>query len=123
MAGLIVRADAGFEALLGGVLILAGATGALAANDFPHPVGQPLIVAAGAALLGVAVYLWRADESALRVLAIGNAVTACLAVAWLALASGFSPTGAALVGATVGVLASLAFAQAVARHLTGRAAA
>src|SRR5438034_9637520 len=101
MAGLILRADAGFEALLGLALVAAGATGALAPDDFPHPLGRLVIVAAGLALLPVAVVLWRASTASLRVLAAGNAVGALLGVVWLALASGFSTAGAALTGAVV----------------------
>jgi hypothetical protein len=111
MPELIVRADAGFEALLGVLLIAAGATGALAARDFPHPVGRPLIVASGLALLPVAAIIWQAKPPSLRLLAVGNALTALLAVVWLALASGFSTAGAALTGAVVAVLVCLAFAQ------------
>jgi hypothetical protein len=114
MAGLIVRADAGFEAVLGVALVLAGATGVLAPGDFPHPVGRPLIVVAGLALLPVAVYLWRLDERRLAVLATGNAVTALLGLVWLALASGFSPAGAAVTGAATAVLAFLAGLQVAA---------
>jgi hypothetical protein len=114
MPALIVKADAGFEAILGIVLVVAGATGALAAGDFPHPVGRPLLIAAGLALLPVAVYLWRADEGSLRVLATGNAVTALLGLVWLGSASGFSPAGAAIAGAATAVLAFLAILQVAA---------
>ena len=111
MPELIVKADAGFEALLGVVLIVAGVTGALAGGDFPHPVGRALLVAVGLALLPVAVIHWRARPQSLRLLAVANSFTALLAVVWLALASGFSTAGAALTGAVAAALACLAFAQ------------
>ena len=114
MPELIVKADAGFEAVLGLVLVVAGGTGVLAGGDFPHPVGRPLIVGAGVALLPVAVYLWHADEPSLRVLAIGNTVTALLGLAWLAIAPGFSPAGAAITGAATAMLAFLAVLQVAA---------
>jgi hypothetical protein len=116
MPALIVRADAAFEALLGVVLIVAGATGALDAADFPHPVGRPLIVATGVVLLPLAFVIWRLPPRAetLHALALGNIATALLGAIWLALASGFSAQGAAVTGATVAILACLSLAQAVA---------
>jgi hypothetical protein len=114
MPGLIVKADAAFEALLGVVLIVAGATGALDAADFPHPVGGPLVVAAGVVLLPLALIIWRLPPApeTLRALALGNVAAALLGAIWLALASGFSAQGAAVTAATVAILACLAFAQA-----------
>ena len=126
MAVLLVRADAGFEAVLGIALVAAGATGALGAADFPDPVGQPLVVVAGLALLALAFVLERMDERSLQALAIGNAVTALLGMTWLAAASGFSTRGAALTGAVIGVLAFLAALQTAVRaapSATARSAA
>jgi hypothetical protein len=101
----IIKVDAGVEAALG-VALLAG----FGAGDFPHPVGRVLVVAVGALLLGLAVFLWRVGVG-LRTVAAGNLVTAGLAALWLALASGFSGAGGALVAATVAALSILAAAQ------------
>ena len=114
MPALLVKADAVFEAALGIVLVAGGATGALAAADFPHPVGRPLVVATGVVLLPLALVIWRLSPTreTLRALALGNMLTALLGAVWLALASGFSARGAAVTGAAVAILAGLALAQA-----------
>ena len=94
--------------MLGLVLV----SGWLGPSDFPDPVGRPLIVAFGVALVGVGVILWRlADTIDLRALATANLATAGLAVAWCVAASGFSPAGTALTAATAAALALLAAAQ------------
>ena len=110
-AGALIRADAAVEGALGAALVVGGLTGALGGGDFPHPVGRALVIAVGVLLLALAVFLWQ-GRVGLRALALGNALTAVAAVAWLAAASGFSSAGAALVGATVAALACLAAAQA-----------
>jgi hypothetical protein len=114
MPALIVKADAVFEASFGIVLVVGGATGALTAADFPDPVGRPLVVATGLALLPLAFVIWRLPPvpQTLRALALGNMLTALLGAVWLALASGFSAQGAAVTGAAVAILACLAMAQA-----------
>ena len=114
MPALLVKADAVFETALGIVLVVSGATGALAAADFPHPVGRPLVVATGVVLLSLALVIWRLPPTreTLRALALGNMLTALLGTVWLALASGFSAQGAAVTGAAVAILAGLALAQA-----------
>ena len=101
----MIRADAAFEAALG-IALLAG----FGAADFPHPVGRVVVVVVGVLLLGVAAVLWTARVRA-RTLAAGNLATAAAAVAWLALASGFSAAGTALLMATVGALVALALAE------------
>jgi hypothetical protein len=106
----VVRADALFEAGLGLVLLVGGATGLLGAGDFPAPVGRAVIVAVGLVLLAVAGVLSRGAVS-LLVLAAGNAATALAAVVWLVASNGFSRAGAALLAATAGVLVSLAAGQ------------
>jgi hypothetical protein len=103
-----VRTDATFEAVLGLVLV----SGWLGPSDFPNPVGRPLIVAVGVALIGVGALLWRlAGTIDLHALAAANIATAALAVAWCLAARGFSPAGIALTAATAAVLALLAGAQ------------
>ena len=92
-----------------GLLLVSGWLGP---SDFPDPVGKPLIVAFGAALVGVGVILWRlADAIDLRALATANLATAGLAVAWCLAANGFSTAGTALTTATAAALALLAVAQ------------
>jgi hypothetical protein len=94
------------------VLGLLLVSGWLGPSDFPDPVGKPLIVAFGAALVGVGVILWRlADAIDLRALATANLATAGLAVAWCLAANGFSTAGTALTTATAAALALLAVAQ------------
>lgn len=84
----------------------------LGPSDFPDPVGRPLLVAFGVALLGVGALLWRlADRLDLRTLAAANAATAAAAVAWRAAATGFSTPGSAVTIATAAGLAALAFLQ------------
>jgi hypothetical protein len=102
-----VRVDGAFEAALG-ITLIAG----LGADDFPDPVGKPVVVAFGVGLLAVGAVLWRlAGTIDLRVLAAANVVTAALAVTWYAAASGFSSAGAALTLATAAALVLLAAAQ------------
>jgi hypothetical protein len=98
--------------VLGVVLIIGGAAGWLGPGDFPAPVGRPLIVAFGVALLPVGAFLWlRADAPLLRTLAAANAVTAAAAITWRLAATGFSDTGTALTVATAAALALLASLQ------------
>jgi hypothetical protein len=58
-------------------------------------------------LVTFGVFLWRAPVG-LRVLAVGNVVTAGAAVIWLAAATHFSAAGAALVAAAAAALVVLA---------------
>ena len=101
-----MKIDAVVEAALG-VALLAGGFGAA---DFPHPVGRVVATVVGALLVALGVLLWRAPVR-LRELAAGNAITAAAACLWLALASGFSLAGAALVAAAAAALAVLAAMQ------------
>jgi hypothetical protein len=80
--------------------------------DFPDPVGRPLVIAFGVALLAVGALLWHlADVLDLRTLATANAATAAAAIAWLVAADGFSSAGSALTIATAAALAALAGLQ------------
>jgi hypothetical protein len=108
---MLVRADALFEALLGIVLLLGAATGALDGGDFPAPVGTTLIIVAGWLLLALCGLIWVGRIGG-RALAVGNGVTAVAGLLWLLLADGWSTAGAVLVAITVAVLAVLAAAQA-----------
>ena len=94
------------------MLFIGGATGLLGPDDFPDPVGTPLIMAAGVALIATGVVLWRLSETIdLRTLALANAATAAAAVVWRVAATGFSSAGSALVVATATALAILASLQ------------
>jgi hypothetical protein len=106
----VVRADAAFEAVLGTVLAAGAAAGWLGAGDFPHPVGAAVVVIAGALLLLLGAVLWGGGIELLA-LAAGNVMTAIAGIVWLALGSGFSTAGSALVAVTVAGLVALAAAQ------------
>jgi len=116
MATPVVKLDGLFEAVLGLVLVAGAAGGGLRSADFPHPVGTPLIVGAGCALLLVGAVLWRVRPTPglLRGLAAGNLATALAALVWLAVANGFSTRGAALMLVTIAALSGLAVAQLLA---------
>jgi hypothetical protein len=107
----VVKADAVFEAGLGIVLLAAAASGALDGSDFPRPVGTAVLLVVGALLILLGGVLW-SGRVGTKALALGNALTAAVAVAWLAAVSGFSTAGVAVVAATVAGLAGLAAAQA-----------
>jgi hypothetical protein len=108
---MLVRADALFEGVLGLVLLLGAATGALDGSDFPAPVGTVVLLLAGWVLLILCGLIW-SGRVGVQALAIGNGVTAVAGLLWLLLADGWSTAGAALVAITVAVLAVLAVAQA-----------
>src|SRR5262245_27352165 len=108
---MLVKLDALFEGVLGIVVLLTAAVGALDGSDFPHPVGTVVLVVAGLALLVLCGLIW-SGRLGLRALAVGNGVSALAGLVWLLAADGWSSAGAALVGVTVAVLAVLAAAQA-----------
>jgi hypothetical protein len=108
---MLVRLDALFEGVLGIALLLGAATGVLDGSDLPHPVGTAVLLIAGWVLLTLCGLIW-SGRVGLRVLAIGNAVSALAGLVWLIAADGWSTAGAVLVGITVAVLAVLAAAQA-----------
>jgi hypothetical protein len=116
MATPVVKLDGLFEAVLGLVLVAGAAAGGLDSTDFPRPVGTPLIVVAGCALLLVGAVLWRVSPTPgfLRGLAAGNLATALAAVVWLTVANGFSTPGSALMLVTMAALSGLAVAQLLA---------
>jgi hypothetical protein len=108
---MLVQIDALFEGVLGVVLLLGAATGALDSGDFPAPVGTALLLVAGWVLLTLCGLIW-AERIGIRALALGNGVTAVAGFLWLILAEGWSTAGAVLVAITVVGLAGLAAAQA-----------
>ena len=109
---MLIKLDALFEGVLGVVLLVTAATGALDGSDFPSPVGTVVLLIAGWALLALCGLIW-SGRVGLRMLMVGNAISAALGLLWLLAADGWSSTGAVLVGVTVAVLAVLAAAQAV----------
>jgi hypothetical protein len=109
---MLLKLDALFEGVLGVVLLVTAAVGVLDGSDFPHPVGTVVLLVAGWSLLMLCGLIW-SGRVGLRALALGNGFSALLGVAWLVAADGWSTAGAALVGATVAVLAVLAAAQAL----------
>jgi hypothetical protein len=110
-AKIVVRADALFEAALGLVLLAGVATGALGGSDFPRPVGAAVLLVVGLLLLLLAGLIWTGRVGA-KALAVGNALTTVVAVVWLAVVSGFSAAGVALVAIAAAGLAGLAIMQA-----------
>jgi hypothetical protein len=108
---MLVKLDALFEGVLGLVLLLGAASGALDGSDFPSAVGTAVLLVAGWLLLMLCGLIWRGRVS-VRALAVGNAVTALAGLAWLLTADGWSNAGATLVAVMVAVLAALAAAQA-----------
>jgi hypothetical protein len=107
---MLVRIDALFEGVLGVVVLLGAATGALDGDDFPAPVGTTLLLVAGWVLLTLCGLIW-AGRIGMPALALGNGVTAVAGFLWLILAEGWSTAGAVLVAITVVGLAGLAAAQ------------
>lgn len=107
----LIRLDAVFEVVLGLVLLVAAATGALGGSDFPRPVGTIVLVVVGLALVALGAAIWL-ELVSMRLLVVGNAVSAALGIVWLVADSGFSSAGTAVVTVTVAGLAGLAAAQA-----------
>src|SRR3954453_6284772 len=110
--------DAGFEAVLGTVLVLGVVFGNIDHRDFPNPGPDLVLALLGLGLMGLggglAELLKREalSDPVLRVLAAGNAGFAILIAAWVLLADGFTSTGRAAAWATGAVLVLLAALQA-----------
>jgi len=107
---MLVRADALFEGVLGVVLLLTAASGALDGSDFPW-IGTAVLLIVGWLLLILCGVIW-SGRIGLRELVLGNALSALAGFLWLLLAGGWSTPGAVLVAITVAVLAGLAVTQA-----------
>lgn len=114
----MVMIDAGFEAILGTVLILGDGFGHIDRRDFPGP-GNDLVLA----LLGLAFVLLGMglasltsrdllSDPVLSAVAASNAGFALLIVAWILVSDGFSAAGQAVVWITAAVLLLLATEQA-----------
>lgn len=95
----LFKADAAFEATLGAVLLVGASSGVLTSSDIP--VGEAVIIGAGASLLLASasqlVYFIGRPRRVLLELAVGNAAMAAAGLVWLSLDHGFSATGAAII--------------------------
>ncbi|HEV8194546.1 MAG TPA: hypothetical protein VGP82_24100 [Ktedonobacterales bacterium] len=116
-AGLLLRVDGLFEAILGALLILSPFIGLYDALDLPAPAVQPVVVIVGLLLLPLLPMLWRASggprREFVRALAIANGVSALVFVLWVLIWNrSFHPAGAAFVLVVAGILAVLAVLQA-----------
>ena len=111
-------ADAGFEAVLGTVLLLGVAFGSIDHRDFADPASDVVLAIFGFGLFGLAVGLGQLvkreaiSDLVLRVLAGGNAGFAVLIAVWVLVGDGFSTAGRAVVWGTVVGLLVLAALQA-----------
>ena len=111
--------DAGFEAVLGTVLVLGWVFGSLDEDDLADPIAGVAAAALGLVLIALAVGLAEivkreaVTRSVLLALAAGNAAFAGLLLLWRLTADGFSSAGSALVWVTVVALLLLAAAQAL----------
>lgn len=116
----VVIADAGFEAVVGTVLVLGALFGDIDSDDFPAPATTAVVGVVGAALWLLAVVLAEivkreaVSEAVLVGLAVGNTAFALLIALWVLLADGFSGVGASVVWVTAGGLMVLAGLQVLA---------
>ena len=127
----VVIADAGFEAVLGTVLVLGALFGDIDSDDFPAPGTTLVIGLFGAALWLLALGLLEVvkreavNDTLLLVLAIGNSGFALLITLWVLVSGPFSTVGETIVWVTAVGLTLLAGGQVVAlasqsRGRTGR---
>ena len=111
-------ADAGFEAVLGTVLVMGYVFGQIDEDDFADPVSGGISALFGLVLIALAVGLAelvkreRTDDRVLTALAAGNAGFALLVAIWVLAADGFSSSGRSMVWVTVVALLLLAAVQA-----------
>jgi hypothetical protein len=116
-----VMIDAGFEAVLGTVVLLGVVFGSIDERDYPGPASDLLLGVFGlglfafAWLLGEIVKRGRVTDIVLGALAAGNAAFALLLAAWALIADGFHTASLAVVWFTVAMLLLLAVTQALLR--------
>lgn len=115
----LLRADAIFELVLGGVLLIGVLTGAMDEDDLPDPVADPVLVlvAVLVALFGLALWLVaraaRSPARGLALLAALNAMTAVAAGGWLLSDNGAaSDLALAVIAVAAAILLALALMQA-----------
>jgi 4-amino-4-deoxy-L-arabinose transferase-like glycosyltransferase len=118
----VVMLDAGFEVILGTVLVMGVVYADIDNRDFPAPASDLVIALFGLALFIVALVLATLvknetlGDGVLAVLAASNAATALVLLIWVLAADGFSPQGRAVTWVTIGALLALSSAQALARN-------
>ncbi|HEX4563356.1 MAG TPA: hypothetical protein VH115_02780 [Solirubrobacteraceae bacterium] len=99
----LFKADAGFEAVFGSMLLAGATAGFLTGGDIP--VARTVILWSGIAFLIASAsqlaYFINARRRVLLELAVGNAAMGAAGAIWLALDRGFSLPGAALVAAAI----------------------
>ena len=116
----VVIADAGFEAVVGTVLMLGALFGDIDSDDFPAPGTTAVIAALGVGLWLLAVALAEVvkreavSDMLLLVLAVGNSAFALLIAIWVLVADGFTDVGETVIWGTAAGLAVLAVVQIVA---------
>jgi hypothetical protein len=113
----VVMMDAGFEAVLGTVLLFGVVFGHIDNRDFASPASDLLLTIFAFGLYGFAVALGTVvkneavSDTVLKALAAGNSGFAVVLAAWVAFVGGFSTTGRIVVWATVAILLMLATLQ------------
>jgi hypothetical protein len=114
----VVMFDAGFEAILGVVLVLGVVFGQLDEHQYAGPASDPVLAVFGLALLGFALVLAQivardgVTDAVLRRLAAVNAGFAAILLVWVLVADGFQTAGSTVVWVTIVALALLALMQA-----------
>ena len=111
-------ADAGFEAVLGTVLLLGVAFGQIDEQDYADPASDLVLAIFGLGLFALAAGLGQLvkreaiSDTVLRALAAGNIAFAALIAIWVLTADGFTTAGTTVVWVTVVGLLLLGTAQA-----------
>lgn len=99
----LFKADAGFEAIFGSLLLAGAIAGFIARGDVP--VARGVILLAGIAFLAASVsqlaHFINAPRRVLLELAVGNAAMAAAGLTWLLLDRRFSAAGATLLAAAI----------------------
>ena len=122
----VVMFDAGFEAVLGVVLVLGVVFGQLDEDNYAEPASDIVLAIFGFALLGFAFALASVvarkavSDAVLRGLAAVNAGFAAILLVWVLIADGFRTAGTAVVWTTVVALLLLALMQVQAVGLRSR---
>jgi hypothetical protein len=115
----LFKADAGFEAALGIVLVLGTGVAWFTGSDFTVPTA--IVTGAGVAFLLASAsqisYFINSPRRVLLELAVGNAGMALAGVIWLIAARGFSTTGAVIL--SIAIAWKLAISSLQLRSLTG----
>jgi hypothetical protein len=122
----VVMFDAGFEAVLGVVLILGVVFGNIDEREFPDPADDWVLAGFGFALIGFALALAsavsrdRVSDGLLRGLAAVNTAFALVLLLWVLVAGRFGVAAEVVVWVTIGALLLLALMQVQAVGLRRR---